>query len=81
MEAELVEVVNSFQDCEAVSDVAIRSVEFLKRFGNKNYAHSRLCGAMIKRADGGNTDMDSLLHYAGPTQVLVIAYQYISSAT
>ena len=81
MEAELIEAVNAFQGSQAVSDVAKRSVDFLKRYGNKNYAHSRLCCAMIKRADGGNNDMGHLLHFAGPSQVLVVVYQYITYAT
>ena len=81
MEAELVEIVNAFQGSQAVSDVAKRSVDFLKRSGNKNHAHSRLCCAMIKRADGGNTDMGQLLHFAGSIQVLVVVYQYITCAT
>ncbi len=80
MAAELVEIVNAFQGSEAVSDVARRSVAFLKRSSNKSDAHSRLCCAMIKRADAGTTDMGHLLHFAGSVQVLTIVYHYITYA-
>lgn len=78
MDAELVEIVKCFQGLEAVSDVAKRGVELLKRYGNRNDAHSRLCCAMIKRAEGGTAEMGHLLHFAGAAQVLVVIYQYIS---
>lgn len=80
MDAELVELVNSFQSSVAVSNAARKSVDYLKRAGNRNQAHTKLCCAMIQRVDGGNADFDLLLHYAGAIQVLVVTYHYISYA-
>lgn len=80
MESEFVELVNSFESAACISDVAKGGVGFLRKSGNKGQAHSRLCTAMIRRADGGNADLCQLLRFSGDAQVLVIVYNNIMHA-
>jgi hypothetical protein len=80
MEDELVDVVNAFEGIAAVSDAVKGAVSFLKRCGTKGQAHSRLCTAMIREAEGGNPGVSELLHFAGGAQVLVVVYNNIAHA-
>ena len=77
---ELVELVKSFESAPVVSDVAKSCVGFLKKFGNRDQAHGRLCCAMIERADGGNAELSKLLHFYGEAEVLVVTYNNIAHA-
>lgn len=76
----IVELVSSFGEASGVGDVARRSVEFLRRSGNEDQAHSRLCSAMIAHAEGGNADMGSLLHFYGDSEVFLVVNNNITHA-
>lgn len=80
-ELELVELVSCFETTASVGDVARRCVGFLRKSADRGQAHSRLCSAMIKRADGGNADMSQLLRFSGDAQVLVVVYCNVGRAT
>ena len=79
-ELELVGLVSSFESTASVSDVAKRCIGFLGKSTDRSQAHSRLCSAMIRRADGGNADMSQLLRFSGDAQVLVIVYSHMAHA-
>ena len=79
MEGRLVELVNSFESTESVCDLAREGLEFLRKHGlGEHHAHSRLCCAMLRRANGGNADMKNLLHFAGDSQVLIVVSSNIT---
>lgn len=80
MESELVELVRSYTAAASINDVAKGSVDFLRKCGNRGQAHSRLCCAMIERAEGGNAELSRLLHFSGEAQVLVVTYNNITHA-
>ena len=79
METRLIELVNSFESAENVNSIARESLDFLKTAAGigECQGHSRLCSAMLKRAEGGNADVCNLLHFAGQSQVLNIIYSNI----
>lgn len=76
----VIELVNSFGGSTGVGDVARRSVEFLRKSGNEDQAHSRLCSAMIEQAEGGNDAMSTLLHFYGDPEVFLVVYNNITRA-
>ena len=76
----IVELVNSFGGSSGTGEVARRSVEFLRKSGNEDQAHGRLCRAMIEQAEGGNADMSSLLHFYGDSEVFLVVYNNITHA-
>lgn len=76
----LVELVRAFEHAENICSVARCSLDFLRKSGDRDQVHSRLCCAMIKRADGGNAELSRLLHFAGDMQVLVVVYGNITHA-
>lgn len=80
MEAELVELINSFASASAedTSSTAREGLKFLKKSGNRDQAHNRLCSALLERAEGGNADIRNLLFFAGEDQALVIIYNNIA---
>lgn len=74
----LLELVNAFASEKDISNVARSSVEFLAKSGDRDEAHRRLCYAMIRRTEGGNADLSTLLHFAGDVQLLEVVYTNIS---
>ena len=78
--AKLVELVNAFETAEDINLVARSCVEFLRNSPEKEKAHRRLCCAMVKRAEGGNAELNSLLHFSGDMQLLDVVYANIAHA-
>lgn len=78
MEDKLVELVTSFEREENTNSVIRECLGFLKRYGGgERQAHARLCCAVLPRADGGNSDLRNVLHFAGGAVVLSVVYDNV----
>ena len=78
MEEELVSIVTSFRE-GAPGTTVKECLNFLKKYGPQDrQAHQRLCSAMLSQAGSGNSDMRSVLHYAGAAEVFNVVYSNIA---
>ena len=79
---ELIRLVSAFDRSEDKKHIAKESLDFLRSFSRKYAAstgyHSKLCSAMLKVINGGAQEYAELLHYAGPSQCLLVIHSNLS---
>ena len=76
---ELIRLISSFDRSEEKKYIAKESLDFLRSFSGKDAGyHSKLCSAMLKVINGGAREYAELLHYAGPSQCLLVVHSNLS---
>lgn len=79
---ELIRLVSAFDRSEEKKCIVKESLDFLRSFSSKDAAntgyHSKLCSAMLKVINGGAREYAELLHYAGPSQCLLVIHSNLT---